>query len=916
MSSLFPRGTGSPWHSLAAAWSIASLVAVPLVAEAQSPADRYIPIVQAQDYEPLPLDNGENHYPVVFPSMDEAETVLGLPFPVQFFGQTFYSIRVGTNIVASFTDPVYSGYDHIDDTSFPQAAPPNNLIAPWWDDANCEGGGVEYQFLENRSPRQYVIQWSCWTVYHSDPVPSQVQLWFTEGSNVIETRYGIAGTGDESVPNMENAVVGLENADGTIGIAPVWGGATESCSGRCTKAEFPEQTAILYAQDDLVLTRLVADPQAAIGNTVRVTASARWDGAADVADVRIRFWLSTDGVVDEGDLVLGETAPRSFTFREAHTFQEEFAIPLDVELGTYYVLAQVDADGLVEEANETNNTRFSDPVVVRPPSVDMFVAEVRIGIEPQDDGFVRFSWLAGNTGNVDGIQVPYRIVLSDNDFISTADRVIASGVINVPRLGETEFSEAIELPETLPAGYWWVGVILDPDGEVYEENRMNNTGVSPHSVLLTRGGLYVVTESLPDGEVAGFYCPAIEAAGGDGDYEWSIVGGTLPPGLQLDTSEGVALICGYPSTVADTTLTVQVRSGGVTATKDLQLRVLEPGMPLTLVTGGLPYGRHGLGYEAVLMAAGGQPPYEWVVSGELPPGLHAFSDGRIRGTPTRDGTYEIVVHVRDNNGAERSREFTIVIGAPQRLTCTTSSLPRLKLGEPIVEPLEIVALGGSGNYQFSSLEVRRIGNGSTDEGSVEPNAAPPGLVLREVTTEEGPAGQVTGTPAAGGRFLWQVEVDDTVTNETDVCIISLEVELDQGMTITTQALQDATINTPYYVSLAQSGGVAPITWKLAPGSTLPKGLDLGADGAISGIPAADLLEEGVDSRVFNFMVVARDAQNRLDERALSIRVKRPGLSGGGGGGGGKSDDGGCQSGAAAPSLLGFAFALWALRRRS
>lgn len=49
----------------------------------------------------------------------------------------------------------------------------------------------------------------------------------------------------------------------------------------------------------------------------------------------------------------------------------------------------------------------------------------------------------------------------------------------------------------------------------------------------------------------------------------------------------------------------------------------------------LPQGQVGKAYSAQVDTEGGMPPLTWqLISGELPPGLHLSSGGKIEGTPT------------------------------------------------------------------------------------------------------------------------------------------------------------------------------------------------------------------------------------------------------------------------------------------
>ena len=58
------------------------------------------------------------------------------------------------------------------------------------------------------------------------------------------------------------------------------------------------------------------------------------------------------------------------------------------------------------------------------------------------------------------------------------------------------------------------------------------------------------------------------------------------------------------------------------------------------------------------------------------------------------------------------------------------------------------------------------------------------------------------------------------------------------LAITTLSLPDATQGSPYAATLVASGGTAPYMWVPFAAGTLPGGLTLAANGAISGTPTA------------------------------------------------------------------------------
>ncbi len=77
---------------------------------------------------------------------------------------------------------------------------------------------------------------------------------------------------------------------------------------------------------------------------------------------------------------------------------------------------------------------------------------------------------------------------------------------------------------------------------------------------------------------------------------------------------------------------------------------------LAIASRTLPTGHRGRRYAARLRATGGTAPYRWVkTGGRLAPGLRLTADGRLRGAPTRVGTYRLRVRLVDRAGTARAR---------------------------------------------------------------------------------------------------------------------------------------------------------------------------------------------------------------------------------------------------------------------
>jgi len=92
--------------------------------------------------------------------------------------------------------------------------------------------------------------------------------------------------------------------------------------------------------------------------------------------------------------------------------------------------------------------------------------------------------------------------------------------------------------------------------QVKDETRATDTETFTIEILPPEAPT-ITTEALNSGTVGEFYCCGnLFASGGVQPYTWSVVAGTLPPGLELP--KGESTISGTPTTAGTFTFTVRV----------------------------------------------------------------------------------------------------------------------------------------------------------------------------------------------------------------------------------------------------------------------------------------------------------------------------------------------------------------------
>jgi hypothetical protein len=324
--------------------------------------------------------------------------------------------------------------------------------------------------------------------------------------------------------------------------------------------------------------------------------------------------------------------------------------------------------------------------------------------------------------------------------------------------------------------------------------------------------------------------------------------GPLPSGVTfVDNGDGTATLGGTaaPGTAGNYPLTITASNGNTPdQTLSFTLTVVEP---LAITTTTLPHAVVGDPYSTALTASGGATPYAWTLdSGTLPAGLNLAPDGTIGGTPSGPaGTSTFTVRVADSTPATPD--------ATKTLTIVVDTHP---------------TISGPSSATFVTGQAKSVGFTST--GSPTPTLSESGALPAGVTFTPGPIGSGTGTlggtAAAGthGTYVVTISASNGVGAPATLTFTLTVVE---PLVITTNALPDGTVGTPYSASLGATGGTPAYTWSLASGS-LPSGLSLAPDGTISGTPTGPR-----GTSTFTVQVTDHTSPDPLTStRALSILI--------------------------------------------
>ncbi len=234
---------------------------------------------------------------------------------------------------------------------------------------------------------------------------------------------------------------------------------------------------------DLVLTSVVTSGPLMAGGPISVTDTTRNQGGAAVGESTTAFYLSSNAVYDATDQVLGSRTVSALAASASSTVQTGLVVPAGTAAGTYYIIGVADANGLILESLENNNTRSSAAVQVGPDLVVSALSGPSSGVAGTSISVTATTKNQG--GDIAPVSVT-RFFLSSNGSLDAGDQLL--GVRQVSSLGPG-LSEAgpavLAIPASTAAGTYYIIAKADGDDAVQESLETNNLRTRTISITAT-----------------------------------------------------------------------------------------------------------------------------------------------------------------------------------------------------------------------------------------------------------------------------------------------------------------------------------------------------------------------------------------------------------------------------------------------
>ncbi len=581
-----------------------------------------------------------------------------------------------------------------------------------------------------------------------------------------------------------------------------------------------------------------AGPVAFVGRPYAVQLEIANTDDADSGAFRYAYYITRNGILANGTQVF-VSAPVTVAAQARETFNDNLVLPAGTATGAVQLGVIVDFDDVVAETEEGDNSNLVPGTVLVSNLVpDLTSRLVNTATAAAAGETFAVTRIIENIGVADAPAFEYAYFASTDATIDATDILLATRTSSLAEGTSNYGIDVIDIPATVPAGTYWIGLLPNHTRAVAEIDYSNNASV-PVQVPIYPAALAIFTTTLPDPRLGVPYEAGLFAVGGTVGHNWTIASGALPPGLMLDAATG--LISGTVTAEGTYTFTARVTSGVAVAERAFTVRVRTATVELMVASRSLPPAAVSAPYSGQLLAVGGAEPYTWAPVRTVPGGLTLRADGRITGTPELAGDETITVRVTDSAGETATGDVLLRIVDPsRRVLITQSPLPVASVGLDLCEdaPIRFFASGGVTPYTWSVAE------GETG-----------GLTLSE-------AGDLCGVPPAAGRFAFVVRVVDSEGN-LDTAGFTLDVSAEGTIAIATMTLADGTVGVPYEATLRAARGASPFTWAILSGAP-PEGLELSAEGLLSGTPAA------VGGAAF--IVEVTDANGASARAPLSVHV--------------------------------------------
>lgn len=283
-----------------------------------------------------------------------------------------------------------------------------------------------------------------------------------------------------------NGAVGVKHYYGTLNIKYNWWGTdtgpTVGTGDPPTSGNLRMWTGmsanytpwLTSSNPDFLISKIYAPSRTSAGATISVK-DMTWNKGSDKANTfKIRFYLSADTILDVGDSSLGERSISELAGGTKSTGTTSVNIPSGTTPGMYFIIGKADADNVITENNENNNTKYR-MITIGP---DLQISSLIAPASASKGATINITDTTRNNGAAEAISSTTKFYLSIDKPLDSDDTLLVSRSIPVLGVrGSNTGTSTITIPsDTSPNRYYIIGK-ADADSNITEYNENNNVRI-------------------------------------------------------------------------------------------------------------------------------------------------------------------------------------------------------------------------------------------------------------------------------------------------------------------------------------------------------------------------------------------------------------------------------------------------------
>ena len=276
---------------------------------------------------------------------------------------------------------------------------------------------------------------------------------------------------------------------------------------------------------DLAVSSFTAPASATMATSFTVSSVIRNDGTSSATSFTETYYLSPDAVVDGtgndeslASWTLGVLASQTTT-----TSSRQLTLPSTAVPGNYYLGLLINN---VQDTSTANNVSVREFAITAASGSDLTPTNIQGPTTMWPGSIANITYSVGNVGSTDADAMRVDFYLSADALITTTDVFMAR--VTSPAItggsGGT-YTITTTVPQSVPTGTYYLGVIVDSTNLIGETNEANNVLAAAATTLVTDG-------DRPDLTLYGLNAPLTGNAGASINISWRIrnIGEAATPG--------------------------------------------------------------------------------------------------------------------------------------------------------------------------------------------------------------------------------------------------------------------------------------------------------------------------------------------------------------------------------------------------